>query len=157
MYCYYHPELPAVAQCANCGKGLCPECASRNSAKIPLCPTCAKRSLIKSIWTGIVYFAVLGIVYYIGYQIGMHMDRPDPFLGWMFVFVWTGLCLMSGKMEIPWMVTWFAPTAGCFLLVFKFMLATVIGAILLIPIALWNIFCLLRNIYYLWTWSKVKD
>lgn len=28
MNCYYHPDLPAVAQCHNCLKGICEECLS---------------------------------------------------------------------------------------------------------------------------------
>lgn len=157
MNCYYHPDRPAVAQCVDCGKGLCSECASRNSKKVPLCPSCAKKRLTKSIRAGIIYFVVLGIVYYIGYEIGMNTNNHDASWGWFFVSVWTGLSLMSGKFEIPLLVTLLSPSAGCLLNVFKFILATIIGIILWIPIALWNLFCLIRNIYWLSTWQKVKE
>lgn len=38
MNCYYHPDRPAVAQCPDCGKGLCRECAS--TYEKPICPDC---------------------------------------------------------------------------------------------------------------------
>ena len=38
MNCYYHPDHDAVAQCADCGKGLCRSCATRFT--IPICPEC---------------------------------------------------------------------------------------------------------------------
>lgn len=42
MNCYEHPLQPAVAQCPDCGKGLCADCASTYSE--PICKKCnAKR------------------------------------------------------------------------------------------------------------------
>ncbi|KAA6309523.1 hypothetical protein EZS27_038999, partial [termite gut metagenome] len=35
MNCYEHSIQPAVAQCPDCGKGLCTECASAYS--LPIC------------------------------------------------------------------------------------------------------------------------
>lgn len=155
MNCYYHPQHPAVAQCAGCGKGLCTECASRNTKKVPLCPSCAKKSLEKSIRAGIVYFVVLGLTYYVGRTIGLNTNNHDASWGWMFVSVWTGLSLMSGKFEVPLLVSLLSPTAGCALNAVKLILAIVIGALLWIPIALWQLFCLVRNICRLRSWQKV--
>lgn len=155
MNCYYHPDRPAVAQCVDCGKGLCQECASRNKKKIPLCPDCAKKRLTKAIGAGVVYFIVLGIIYIIGYEVGTRSNNHESF-GYLFMAIWTGLSLMSGKFEVPVLATFLAPTAGCLLTIVKFVLATVIGVILCIPIALWNLYILIRNIYYLSTWQKVK-
>lgn len=39
MNCYYHNDKPAVAQCVECGKGLCVECASKRRPVI--CDDCA--------------------------------------------------------------------------------------------------------------------
>lgn len=154
MNCYYHPDRQSVAQCVDCGKGLCQECAGRNTKKVPLCPDCAKKRLRKSIRAGIIYFLVLAIVYFIGYEVGMNTNNHENW-GYWFMALWTGLCLMSGKFEIPFLTTLLAPTAGCVLMVIKFILAMVIGAILTIPIALWNLFVLIRNIYWLHTWQEV--
>lgn len=38
MNCFYHPDRPAVAQCPDCGKGLCRECASKYEK--PICTEC---------------------------------------------------------------------------------------------------------------------
>ena len=40
MNCYNHTTEPAVAQCLDCGKGLCGACASLY--RIPLCTSCNK-------------------------------------------------------------------------------------------------------------------
>lgn len=40
MNCYNHPKEIAVAQCSDCGKGLCPHCATAYS--VPICNTCNK-------------------------------------------------------------------------------------------------------------------
>lgn len=43
MNCYNHPTQTAVAQCVDCGKGLCSQCASMYS--IPICSTCNKQRI----------------------------------------------------------------------------------------------------------------
>ena len=43
MNCYEHPMQPAVAQCPDCGKGLCTECALTYS--IPVCKKCNKKRI----------------------------------------------------------------------------------------------------------------
>lgn len=43
MNCFNHPELAAVAQCSNCGKGMCPDCTNASEYAIdnkPLCREC---------------------------------------------------------------------------------------------------------------------
>lgn len=40
MNCYNHPTQIAVAQCQDCGKGLCSQCATTYS--IPICNSCNK-------------------------------------------------------------------------------------------------------------------
>jgi hypothetical protein len=43
MNCYEHPVQSAVAQCPDCGKGLCAECASAYS--LPICNRCNKKRI----------------------------------------------------------------------------------------------------------------
>ena len=43
MNCYGHPIQPAVAQCPDCGKGLCAECASAYS--MPICSQCNSKRI----------------------------------------------------------------------------------------------------------------
>lgn len=40
MNCYNHPSEAAVAQCFDCGKGLCSQCATTYS--LPICNSCNK-------------------------------------------------------------------------------------------------------------------
>ena len=40
MNCFYHPDKVAVAQCSECNKGLCHECATKYTR--PICESCAK-------------------------------------------------------------------------------------------------------------------
>ena len=40
MKCYNHPQKDAIAQCSDCGKGLCEECATK--WKPPTCDDCMK-------------------------------------------------------------------------------------------------------------------
>ncbi|MDD4108769.1 MAG: hypothetical protein PHH93_08630 [Prolixibacteraceae bacterium] len=51
MNCHNHPTQPAVAQCVDCGKGLCGTCASNYLT--PLCTPCNK-SRISSEKSGII-------------------------------------------------------------------------------------------------------
>ena len=46
MNCFYHSEQPSVAQCVDCGKGLCLACASQFSP--PICTTCYNRRIKSS-------------------------------------------------------------------------------------------------------------
>lgn len=43
MYCYRHPDRPAVALCQDCGRALCYECESFFQANI--CPECNLRRI----------------------------------------------------------------------------------------------------------------
>lgn len=45
MNCYNHTTQPAVAQCPDCGKGLCAECTSLYS--MPICTTCNNSRIAK--------------------------------------------------------------------------------------------------------------
>lgn len=65
MNCYNHPLEQAVAQCPECNKSLCLECASRYAQ--PICAQCrkklAKGSIRSLLWT----FFVFAGVFYLGY------------------------------------------------------------------------------------------
>ena len=45
MSCYHHPERESVAQCSQCGKALCRECASLYTP--PFCAACAYSGVSK--------------------------------------------------------------------------------------------------------------
>lgn len=70
MKCFYHPERDAVAQCNECNKGLCHECASKWDP--PHCDGCGisvkdvASVQMKTIKTFFVVGVVIGIIYCIG-------------------------------------------------------------------------------------------
>lgn len=43
MKCYNHPERDAIAQCRECGKGLCEECAKKWDP--PICDDCLRNNI----------------------------------------------------------------------------------------------------------------
>ena len=66
MNCFYHPEKEAVAQCTECNKGLCNECATRFNK--PICDSCARKVLKSQLsyyWTPLIVSVVLFVVVYI--------------------------------------------------------------------------------------------
>ena len=68
MNCFYHPEKEAVAQCTECNKGLCNECATRFNK--PICDSCARKVLKSQLsyyWTPLIVSVVLFVVVYIIY------------------------------------------------------------------------------------------
>ena len=77
MNCYYHPDHDAVAQCADCGKGLCRSCATRFT--IPICPECngvRRRSELRGC---IVPLLLCGLLFAIGYN--SEFMGPDHLFG----------------------------------------------------------------------------
>lgn len=62
MNCYNHPSEVAVAQCVDCGKGLCSCCATAYS--IPICNSCNKQRIQNEkirIITELIFTFVFGI------------------------------------------------------------------------------------------------
>lgn len=95
MNCFYHAEREAVAQCQNCGKGLCRECASLLNQ--PYCIDCVreyageqKKQMIKCI--------VLGLVIGITFSIWMESAAYLMF-GWI-PFGYTFLSKLTPKFFI---------------------------------------------------------
>lgn len=93
MNCYYHPTRPAVAQCPDCGKGLCKECASKFEK--PICEGCNNKrgkDNLKTYLKPIIVCAVLFIVgCFVGKSIG---DAPVP-MGYIFTCVYGGWSIVD--------------------------------------------------------------
>lgn len=49
MNCFYHPDIPAVAECSNCGKGLCKKCIIMQQPI--LCDSCTSKLQLKAKYT----------------------------------------------------------------------------------------------------------
>jgi hypothetical protein len=88
MNCYLHPEIAAVAVCANCGKALCRECAKNYKGKT--CIHCARQEGNKTAFQYIIYIAMYAVLYFIGYKLDFMATKADgshPFF--------SGYCLMA--------------------------------------------------------------
>ena len=93
MNCYYHPTRPAVAQCPDCGKGLCHNCASK--FRTPICTDCNKsrgREELKAYLKPCVICAVLFIL---GSIIGGKSGENPLFLGYILTCIYGGWSIAS--------------------------------------------------------------
>lgn len=85
MNCFYHTEQQAVTLCSQCGKGLCPSCATKFTPT--LCPECyqvhCKRLLQSNIngITGFILFFIGGCIWalFICYYFGQ--KNPEVLKG----------------------------------------------------------------------------
>ncbi|MCL2859047.1 MAG: hypothetical protein FWF46_00435 [Oscillospiraceae bacterium] len=94
MNCYNHEEKEAVAQCSDCGKGLCKECAEKYQAvNLIICDDCAsaRNNYDKGTFTKTIVMAVVAFV--IGLVISIVMGLPA---GGLIVFSILTACVPFG-------------------------------------------------------------
>jgi len=63
LKCYNHPQRDAIAQCSDCGKGLCEECATK--WKPPTCYDCMKNYVnneMSSVNGELIIYIILAII-----------------------------------------------------------------------------------------------
>ncbi|KAA6322448.1 hypothetical protein EZS27_028009 [termite gut metagenome] len=157
MNCYEHSIQPAVAQCPDCGKGLCTECASAYS--LPICNRCNKKR-INAEKGGIIKELLL--TYGVGILLGVLFARWTN-AGHSYPIIYTiisyviPIYIFSGIIpgwktltRITPAVFLFLPLIGWVLyFVIKFCLSICLGLIML-PIRT------VRNIHRLITLQKIK-
>jgi len=154
MNCYNHIVQSAVAQCLDCGKGLCPECASCYS--IPICNTCNKRrisgersriiqEMALTFGMGLV-LTILALYYFYESPVKVYV-----IFGVIFFYVFSGI--VPGWKTLTYItpnVFLFLPLIGWLLFfLVKFILAIAVGVIML-PIKT------IRNIYRLKALKKIS-
>lgn len=122
MNCYYHPDHDAVAQCADCGKGLCRSCATRFT--IPICPECngvRRRSELRGC---IVPLLLCGLLFAIGYN--SEFMGPDRLFGdYMLMSVYGGWKFINRF--CPFVFVWFSVEAIFWYFLIKVALSMLIG------------------------------
>lgn len=104
MNCYFHSNRSAVAQCVDCHKGLCHECATKYT--IPICDECNNKRFANERISYIKPLVICMILFTIGYNLEIWgADRTFgaymlmcAYAGWKFinrfcpsVFVWFSL------------------------------------------------------------------
>lgn len=93
MNCYYHPDRPAVAQCPDCGKGLCYECASHNQR--PICPDCNNKRGKNDVVSYLRPIAGIVILFIIGCLFGAWMGETPALMGYLFTCVYGGWSIVT--------------------------------------------------------------
>ena len=163
MNCYNHTDQSAVAQCSDCGRGLCPECASCYS--IPICNTCNKRRIADernriiqemALTFGLgllltVLFLCFTLLYFTHGQLPNNPPQPYVVLSVMsFFYILSGITPgWKTLTRITPNVFLFLPLIGWLVFFyFKFVLALWLGIIML-PIRT------VKNIYRLRTLKKI--
>lgn len=68
MNCYYHPGRPAVAQCPDCGKGLCRQCATQY--RKPICPDCNQSLGREESKNYIKPLVICAVLFFVGCAVG---------------------------------------------------------------------------------------
>ena len=95
MNCYYHPSRPAVAQCPDCGKGLCRECASKYEK--PICTECNNKRGKNATITYAKPLIVCAILFVVGCLVGKNFGFGDEpaIMGYIFTCVYGGWSIVD--------------------------------------------------------------
>ena len=92
MNCFNHTQEPAVAQCSDCGKGLCSECAERYQPI--LCTPCFQKRKRSEIWRSIFSLLFLIALFVIGFRWNFLATKGVEDMRWMSGYVlmaiWSG-------------------------------------------------------------------
>jgi hypothetical protein len=93
--CYYHPSRPAVAQCPDCGKGLCRECASKYEK--PICTECNNKRGKNATMTYARPLVVCAILFVVGCLVGKSFGFGDEpaVMGYIFTCVYGGWSIVN--------------------------------------------------------------
>ena len=101
MNCFNHTQEPAVAQCSDCGKGLCPECAARYQPI--LCSPCYKKRKDRAIWDNLYYLILYTAFFVIGYKLDFMTTKRMPDMQWMSGYVlmafWAGYVFINSHFQ----------------------------------------------------------
>lgn len=93
MRCYYHPHRYAVAQCPDCGKGLCKECASRYQK--PICKSCNDIRGKNEIKDYSKPLFVCAAMFIIGCLVGSGLGGDAILMGYLFTCIYGGWSIVG--------------------------------------------------------------
>lgn len=157
MNCYVHPIEPAVAQCPDCGKGLCAGCASTYS--LPICSKCnskrinaEKGGIIKELLLTYGVGILLGVLFTRWTEAGHSYPLTHTIMSYViFSYIFSGLVPgWKTLTRITPAVFLFLPIIGwVFYFIIKLALSLCLGLVML-PVRT------VRNIFRLITLQKIK-
>ena len=91
MNCSKHPNEPAVAQCVDCGRGMCLQCAGTQNP--PLCEDCRKKHQSEDFGRSVLYVIGYTVLFFIGYKSNFMSTKSSPDEHWL-----SGYFLMAIKL-----------------------------------------------------------
>lgn len=151
MNCCNHPDRNATAICTACGKGICNECLSSKSG---LCKDCYNVYLQKKVSTAVIYLialVIIGIIGYYGDFMGRDGMSQQGASCYMLMATCTGIFLISGKIQLP-AITFLAMGVNnigimmLLVMLIKFIIAVILGAVLMPFIIVWQILTIVLNL-----------
>lgn len=138
MNCFNHPTRPAVAQCVDCHKGLCNECAHKYT--IPICDECNNKRRGGNVAHFLKPFIVCAILFAVGYN--LEVFGSDEFMGGYML-----MCAYGGWKAInqfaPMIFVWLDMRSVLMFFLLKLAISMFIG-FFLTPIYL--VYCLVKII-----------
>ncbi len=143
MNCYYHTGRQSVAQCVDCGKGLCSQCASKYT--IPICDKCNDKRRFHETFQYAKPLLICIILYLIGYNI--EILGPDQTLsGYILMSSYAGWKLINKL--LPTFLVCFSLRSVFFYYLIKLCVSMIIGSL---ATPLYLIYCLYKLIM---TWIR---
>lgn len=122
MNCYYHPNRNAVAQCMDCHKGLCLQCATKYT--IPICDACNGKRRTKERTEYIKPLIICLLLYIIGYNLEI-MGSDRAFRAYMVMCAYGGWKFINSF--CPRVFIWFSFRSIFLFYLIKFALSMFIG------------------------------
>lgn len=145
MNCMNHPTEAAVAQCTDCGKGLCIQCVSQ--FKPILCDACAQKRKKSTIRHYVVPLIAYTVLFIIGYRLNFMATKSFPdtqiLSGYILMSLLSGYQLVN--VIFPFHLT--SGSTGTWLIYYVFKLALyAIAGFFTAPFTIaWNIYKLVRT------------
>lgn len=141
MNCFYHPSEPAVAQCIDCGKGLCHSCAT--TYQTPICTNCNK----KRSRNGMIEYVKPLLICAVLFAIGCNLDIMEPDRisgGYMFMSIYAGWKFIN--QFIPNIFIWFNIQAIFWYLLIRGGLSMLIGTFITPFYLSWCVYKIFTNL-----------
>lgn len=140
MNCANHPTEPAVAQCVNCGRGLCQKCV--DGQKKPLCISCKISRYKNSVVYSMLYLLLYVVLFYIGYKWNFlshnHSLHDAKFSGYFFITILTGYYLIQSWTHN--VIVEYDSVHAIISLIIGFIFSLLIGFVAVPIVILWNLF-----------------
>lgn len=146
MNCKKHPDVAAVAQCPDCGVGLCVECA--DMYRPSLCEACFSTRKSREITNHIFRLVFYIVLFIVGYKLNFMASKATPEMSAMSGYVL--MAILSGYVFVNNIFVWkmISGTGIAWLIYFVFKLAlySFVGFFTAPFTVGWTIFKLIRAV-----------